>query len=66
MTTHRHQSTCRCDAYPFPHRWKGGSCHQPYRALSKADADYERRDTDEGGISHRDFYAGFAVNPFGR
>ncbi|MEB3190444.1 MAG: hypothetical protein VKL42_08895 [Snowella sp.] len=23
----RNQKTCRCDAYPFPHRLYGGKCH---------------------------------------
>lgn len=26
MKRQRTTITCRCDAYPFPHRWKGGKC----------------------------------------
>jgi hypothetical protein len=53
----RHQ-TCRCDAYPFPHRKDGGKCDRTQRDAMKPEPTTEHWSTQamrDAGHKERDF-----------
>lgn len=44
----RNQVTCRCEAYPWPHRQDGGKCREIYNA--SFESGYEKDSIDSLGL----------------